>query len=258
MKKIMIVLLVFMLTLFGVSVYAHFSKNDNKTAVSTPQPSAEIQPTPSASAEPTPTPTAAIDFSDTSSILVCANKKHALPDGYAPSDLRAPAVYTTTTSWTLRDEAATALETMFNAAKEDGIALLLGSAYRSYDYQASLYNGYVANRGKEYADTISSRPGYSDHQTGLAVDISDASQANFLSQSFENTAEGQWLHDNAHLYGWIMRYPKDKQDITGYAYEPWHFRYVRVEYATAIYETDPDETFEEYFGVEGGDYAENG
>ena len=132
--------------------------------------------------------------------------------------------------------------------------LILGSAYRSEDYQATLYNGYVEQYGQAEADTISSRPGYSDHQTGLAADISDHDGATYLTQDMEYTPEGEWLKDHAHEYGFIMRYPKGKEDITGYAYEPWHFRYIGVDYATAIYNVDEFYSFEEYFGVEGGDY----
>ena len=148
---------------------------------------------------------------------------------------------------------------MSPAAAEDGVYLKISSAYRGEDYQRTLYNGYSASYGSETADTISSRPGYSDHQTGLAADFVEGDGSlngiNF-NPSFEETASGNWLREHAHEYGFIMRYPKDKQEITGYAYEPWHFRYIGVDYATAIYEKDVFYTFEEFFGVEGGDYAD--
>lgn len=193
-------------------------------------------------------------FHDTDSLLLLANKKHPLPDGYAPYDLVEPSVPMVFGSAPLRAEAAAAIEEMFAAAANDGVTLLLGSGYRSQEYQDQLYSGYSAQYGWEVADTISSRPGYSDHQTGLAADISDHDGATYLSEEMENTPEGVWLKDHAHEYGFIMRYPKGKQEITGYAYEPWHFRYVGVDYATAIYNIDPFYSFEEYFGVEGGDY----
>ena len=184
-----------------------------------------------------------------------ANKKHKLPEGYAPSDLRVPNVPMNYTM-SLRDEAASSIEEMFNDAKSDGVNLVLGSAFRSQDSQYSIYNGYVARRGVEAADTFSSRPGYSDHQTGLAVDISDYSGATFLSQSFENTVEGQWLFNNAYKYGWILRYPKGKDDVTGYMYEPWHYRYIGKEEAIKFNKSNLDGTltFEEYYGVIGGNY----
>lgn len=193
-------------------------------------------------------------FTDVNSLLLLANKKHRLPVGYAPSDLTVPNVAMNYAGTTLRAEAAGALERMFAAARNAGVVLRLGSGFRSEEYQRTLYNGYVAQYGVAVADTISSRPGYSDHQTGLAADISDHDGRTYLTEAMENTAEGRWLRDHAHEYGFIMRYPKGKQAITGYAYEPWHFRYVGVDTATAIYNVDVWYTFEEYFGVEGGDY----
>lgn len=194
-----------------------------------------------------------VDFNDTSSLLVVANKKHRLPVGYVPDNLVIPNVPMNYTMY-LKQEAASAMEHMFAAAANAGITLRLGSAYRSEALQNQLYYGYVAQYGQAEADTISSRPGYSDHQTGLAADISDHDGATYLTQSMEYTPEGRWLRDHAHEYGFIMRYPKGKDAITGYSYEPWHFRYIGVEYATAIYNTDVWYSFEEYFGVEGGDY----
>lgn len=155
----------------------------------------------------------------------------------------------------LRDCAASALESMFAAAAQEGITLVTCSSYRSASYQASLYNNYVAMYGTATADTISARPGYSDHQTGLAADIGDHDQATVFTQAMEYTVEGQWLYAHAHEYGFILRYPKGKEWITGYSFEPWHYRYVGVDYATAIYNVSPDCTLEEYFGIEGGDYA---
>lgn len=194
------------------------------------------------------------DFTDVNSILLCANKKHKLPAGYEPADLVVPNVPMNYSGTTMRREAASALERMFAGARNAGITLRLGSGYRSEAYQRTLYNGYVAQYGAAVADTISSRPGYSDHQTGLAADISDHDGRTYLTEAMENTPEGRWLRDHAHEYGFIMRYPKGKQAITGYAYEPWHFRYVGVSNATAIYNVSVWYTFEEYFGVEGGDY----
>ena len=193
------------------------------------------------------------EFSNVNSMLLLANKKHRLPSGYQPSDLRVPNTRANQTIY-LRDEAATQLEKMFNAAAASGVYLVAGSGFRSESLQSSLYYGYVNSYGQAAADGISSRPGYSDHQTGLAIDISDNSGATYLTTEFEGTAEGVWLKNHAHEYGYIMRYPKGKSSVTGYNYEPWHFRYVGVDYATAIYSVDVWNTFEEYFGVEGGDY----
>lgn len=190
---------------------------------------------------------------NTDSLLVVANKKNALPDGYEPDDLRVVNTLNTN-NWKMREEAATALETMFAAASEDGITLVACSGYRSQAYQVTLYNSYVSKYGRDEADTISSRPGYSDHQTGLAMDIGDHDQATVFSSAMENTPEGQWLYEHAHEYGFILRYPKGKDDITGYTFEPWHYRYIGVEDATNLYNISPDYTLEEYLGVDGGDY----
>jgi D-alanyl-D-alanine carboxypeptidase len=115
------------------------------------------------------------------------------------------------------------------------------SGFRSYAYQQNLYNRYVARDGKAEADRYSARPGHSEHQTGLAMDV------NSVGQSFAYTSEGKWLAAHAHEYGFIIRYPKGKEDITGYMYEPWHIRYVGVEIAKEI--TEAGITFEEYMGV---------
>ena len=195
-------------------------------------------------------------FFDTESYLIVANKKHPLPEGYVPSDLMYPEVPMRYNEWQLRQEAAEALEEMFEAASREGLTLICGSGYRHPDFQGYLYDNYVANYGKEAADTFSARPGYSDHQTGLATDLCGPDETYDLVQAFEETAEGKWLKDHAHEFGFIMRYPKGKEEITGYMYEPWHFRYIGVEEATAIYSIDPFYSFEEYYGIEGGDYVD--
>ena len=189
-------------------------------------------------------PTLSGEFSDPYSLLVVANKKYALDYYFEPTDLRVVNATGNRTHY-LRDCAASALESMFAAAAQEGITLVTCSSYRSASYQASLYNNYVAMYGTATADTISARPGYSDHQTGLAADIGDHDQATVFTQAMEYTVEGQWLYAHAHEYGFILRYPKGKEWITGYSFEPWHYRYVGVDYATAIYNVSPDCTLEE-------------
>ena len=186
-------------------------------------------------------------FTDLNSILLLVNKTHPLPKDYVPSDLVKPNVKSNKSGLSLRKEATLALEKMFEGALEDNITLVLGSSYRSYSYQTTLYNNYVAKDGEEKANRYSAKPGTSEHQTGLAVDISDASGANYLKRSFKDTSEGIWLKENAHLYGFILRYAEEKEEITGYMFEPWHFRYVGIEEATKIYESNL--TFEEYYNL---------
>ncbi len=140
----------------------------------------------------------------------------------------------------LNKEAAKHFREMVDAAKKDGIKLRSISAYRSYSSQKSIYNNYVSKDGRTKADTYSARPGHSEHNTGLAVDINTASS----SAHFEKTKEYEWLINNSYKYGFILRYPEDKMFITGYKYEPWHYRYLNVEVATEIHELNV--TYEEY------------
>ena len=207
------------------------------------------EPTPQVSEEPV------LDFTSGDSLLLLANKSHKLPDGYAPSDLVTTTMPCSNGTAYMRVEANNALTSMYNDAQNDGVSLMISSAYRSESYQTSLYNGYVSSYGAASADRISSRPGYSDHQTGLACDFVNGLASDF-EESFESTSSGIWLAQHAHEYGFIMRYPKGKEEITGYSYEPWHFRYIGVDYATKMYEQDPTLTFEEYFNVSGGDYLD--
>lgn len=162
---------------------------------------------------------------------ILVNKTHPISKDYVPQNLVKPKV-TFETPGNLQKNymektAAKALEEMFAAAKADHIKLVAVSGYRSYSRQTTLYNRAVATLGKDQNGTA--KPGESEHQTGLAMDL------NSVSQSFEYTAEGQWLKNNAHLYGYIIRYPKNKTEITGYIYEPWHVRYVGKELAAYCY-----------------------
>ncbi|MGM9926493.1 MAG: D-alanyl-D-alanine carboxypeptidase family protein [Bacillus sp. (in: firmicutes)] len=184
--------------------------------------------------------------------LALVNKEYYLPDTYAPSDLmRANVNYSfgdeQVEKALLRSEAASALEQMFQAAESEGIELYAVSGYRSYERQQVVFNAEVAVNGQEAAAAAVAVPGSSEHQTGLAMDISARSVSLELTQDFEPTVEGQWLAENAHKYGFILRYPKGKEEITGYKFEPWHFRYVGEEYAQVIYENDL--TLEEFFNI---------
>ncbi|MDD2435434.1 MAG: M15 family metallopeptidase [Bacilli bacterium] len=117
------------------------------------------------------------------------------------------------------------------------------SAYRAYNTQSYIYTSYLNNYGYVWAENYSARPGHSEHQTGLALDIGSNNSEDL--GNFEATPEFKWVKDNAHKYGFILRYPKDKEYITGYSYEPWHYRYVGIDVATKIYELNL--TFEEYY-----------
>ncbi|WP_346818131.1 M15 family metallopeptidase [Bacillus paramobilis] len=164
------------------------------------------------------------------SIQAVVNKEYGLPEDYMPEDLVVPNVpfsfSGTVEKSHLRKEAAEALEKLFLLARQDGIQLNAVSGFRSYEYQRSLYANNVKKNGQEHTDRFSAKPGHSEHQTGLTMDVSSKSENNELELAFANTKEGKWLRDNAHRAGFIIRYPKGKENITGYAYEPWHIRYV--------------------------------
>ena len=131
---------------------------------------------------------------------------------------------------------------MCKAAKEQGLTLIANSTYRNYEKQESTYNSYVSKKGQEYADQYAARPGYSEHQTGLTIDIITY---NTKGEDFENTDEFKWLVDNSYKYGFILRYPKDKEYLTGYAYESWHYRYLGLEMAKKVH--DENITYDEYY-----------
>lgn len=194
-------------------------------------------------------------LTDPTSIWVIVNKKHPLnPTNYIPADLVVPTLplrVPGNESMQLRQPVAQALERMFTAAKADGLNLQVSSGYRSYTYQTGTYNSYVKQSGQAYADSISARPGYSEHQTGLAVDIEPVSRQCEIVQCFESTPEGKWLAANAYQYGFLLRYPADKVSVTGYDYEPWHFRFIGTSLSREMHKNGV-KTLEEFFGVGGG------
>ena len=170
-------------------------------------------------------------------ILILVNKYYALDENY---DANLVAISDELGGGKMNVDAYDHFKEMCEAAKKDNIKLKSVSAYRSYNTQKNIYNNYVKKDGQAKADTYSARPGHSEHQTGLAVDINTASS----SAHFENTKEYDWLIKNSYKYGFILRYPEDKTFITGYKYEPWHYRYVGEDVASRI--NSENITFEEY------------
>ncbi|MBQ6212013.1 MAG: D-alanyl-D-alanine carboxypeptidase family protein [Ruminococcus sp.] len=160
--------------------------------------------------------------------ILIANKTYSLPKNYNPGKIL--------------PDAQAAFNTMQADAKKAGLSLSICSGFRSYDYQNQLYNGYVARDGKAAADTYSARAGHSEHQTGLAMDI------NYASSAFTNTPEAKWLAANCYKYGFILRYPKGKENITGYMYESWHVRYLGRQLAKEVY--DSGLTLEEFLCID--------
>ena len=160
--------------------------------------------------------------------VLVVNKTYPLPEDYGNG------LTSTTTN---------AFYEMQAASKLENLNIYLSSGFRSYSTQDRIYNNYVARDGKQMADTYSARPGHSEHQTGLAFDV------NQINDTFNDSAEAKWLANNCYKYGFILRYPQGKEDITGYKYESWHFRYVGVDLATKLYNNGDWITLEEYFGI---------
>lgn len=185
------------------------------------------------------------------SMAVLVNKQRKLPENYTPTDLVFPNVPyllpKKSEKRKLRKEAAAALEALFAAAKADGVSLAGVSAYRSHTYQKALFNHYVQKDGVEKARTYSAVPGTSEHETGLAIDVSGIDGKCAATSCFADTKEAKWLAEHAQEYGFIIRYPEGKEAITGYMYEPWHLRYVGTEIAKEI--KAQGITLEEYLGV---------
>ena len=182
-----------------------------------------------------------IQVENPDSLSVLVNKNYSLPEDYEPDDLvflEVPLYNNDKNNEAnyLRKEAADALKELFTAAKKEGYELIARSGYRSYATQASLYERYVEQDGVEAADTYSARPGHSEHQTGLTIDITSDGVHGGLTESFGETEEGKWVAENAYRFGFIVRYPQDRTAETGYQYEPWHLRYVGVQAATEIYQ----------------------
>lgn len=166
--------------------------------------------------------------------ILIANKKYPLPKDFDPGE---------------NPEARAALDQMAADAKKAGFELVAFSGYRSYEYQTQLYTNYANRDGKEAADRYSARPGHSEHQTGLAFDIGEKGQEDlWLTEEFGETPAGKWLVENAHNYGFILRFPEGKEDVTGFMYESWHFRYLGEDVAEKVHQTGL--TLEEYLGIE--------
>ena len=204
-------------------------------ATTTPdtEPEPEPETDPPASSTPAPAPEYSgshkmevIDGITYFDGVMIANKTYTLPASYNPG---------------VQPEAMDAFYDMQAAAAADGISLWILSSFRSYEDQDVIYNRYVAQDGRDAADTYSSRPGHSDHQTGYTFDL------NSLEQDFQYDPAGQWLDKNCYKYGFIIRYPKGKESSTGYMYEPWHVRYIGVDLATKV--TQSGLSLEEYFGI---------
>lgn len=207
-------------------------------------------PLPEATTQPDSDTTKLQTVSDPESITVLVNKHFALPGDYKPKDMVYPDVpflfKEKIEKREMRQEAAHALEALFAAANKDGVRLAGVSAYRSFATQKVLFAHYAEQSGTANATTYSAAPGTSEHETGLAIDISGSDGKCAAQDCFADTKEAVWLATNAPDYGFIVRYPKGKEAITGYQYEPWHIRYVGTKASKDI--ASQGLTLEEYLG----------
>lgn len=174
--------------------------------------------------------------------LMLVNKFNYLDENYAPDDIVKVSMQFAYGDNEIKKEVYEKFRSMYNNAKKEGLYLIITSSYRDYNFQKELWDSYANQKGDEWADSVSARAGYSEHQTGYTLDIVTY---NANMSSFEKTDEFKWLQDNAYKYGFILRYPKDKEDITGYSYESWHYRYVGKDVATKIKKLGI--TFDEYY-----------
>lgn len=173
---------------------------------------------------------------------ILVNKYIYLPSDYVPNNLEAINSKYSIENKLLVSDARIAFEELASDAKKSGFNIRAISAYRSYEYQAKLYNKYASSDGIKIADTYSARAGFSEHQTGLSLDVDNITLG---YEQFESTKEFEWMKDNSYKYGFILRYPEGKSAITGYDYEAWHYRYVGKKIAKYIH--DHNITFDEYY-----------
>ena len=244
----MTVAIVLILALLAVAVVAvgtvlGANANAGAGATATPTPTETPRPAPAEAAPPATVDTfdrTAHSLDDPMSIWVVVNKLRPMnPQDFEPEDLVFVDVEQTFEAY-MRQEASDAIITMFDAAaNEADLFLASNSAFRSYEAQENIYDG---------DDTLTARPGFSEHQTGLTMDIGASSGECSIEACFGELPEGIWLRDNAYRFGFILRYPADKTAITGYEWEPWHFRYVGVPLATEMRDRGIT-TLEEFFGL---------
>ena len=182
------------------------------------------------------------DIKNPDSLMVLVNKLNRLQSNYVPHDLEQISLNYATNNKFLRKEAKENFEKLSSDAKKIGYSIIAVSAYRDYDYQENLFNNYVKEKGENYALKCSAKAGHSEHQTGLSVDVMGS---NNDYDQFEKSKEFDWMKNNSYKYGFILKYPKGKEYITGFKYEPWHYRYVGKDIASIIYTEGI--TLEEYY-----------
>lgn len=238
MKKLVILILALVVIVAGLVFFNQRRAVAPKPNENTSQPNAQFDKT-------------QYSLDDPASLWLVVNKSRPMPLDYVPGELITAGVKVdlsdSAEEQKIKKGVDEVLETMFADAKKAGFDLLFASGYRSADLQAAYYNSYVKRDGVAAANKYSAKPGTSEHQTGLVFDVARSDRKCYLEICFADTDEGKWLADNAYKYGFTLRYKNGKEDITGYQYEPWHFRYVGAQLAAELNNTD--QTLEEFFGL---------
>lgn len=239
-KKIIIFFTVVLFLLVGFSVYKIFVLDQQEPKITAMKPGNKSTSSPSASTEP--------HEEDISSYTYLLNKSsQPLDASYVPADLVDPEnVNSTTGVFEVRSEVASKLQEMVEKANEDGITLLVTTGYSSYEQQEQTYTSQTALLKEAAASMTCPKAGYSEHQLGLAVDFTDSADTPNQTTDFANTDAYRWLSEHSYEYGFILRYPENMEKVTGYTFEPWHYRYVGVDVATDMH--NQNKTMEEYFG----------
>jgi len=232
------ILLIIALGMLMITTYAYTNRQEIALRLASKNTS-----TSTATKEALPT-----ELTTVTSYQYLVNKSHQIPSDYVPTDLTTPYLNSTTDVIQLRQEAADKAKEMKNAASEAGVKLIVSNGYISYATQEEIYRSHQQLLG-DAVDLSMPKAGYSEHQLGLAIDFTDDASKSNATSEFANTDAGKWLYEHAHEYGYILRYPEGKSDITGYNYMPWHYRYVGVDVANAMYAISPTETLEEYYNV---------
>ncbi len=230
----------------GFGLYKHYQDTHDQQVITAIKPD-KATPSPTETAEVVELPEAATDANSFQCLLNKASTP--LDASFVPSDLTDPEnVNSTSGVFTVRAEVATQLEAMVTAARDAGIEMQVTGGYRSYDEQEQLYTTKSSLLTESQALTACEKPGFSEHQLGLAVDFTDDPSTPNETEAFAETEAGKWLAEHAHEYGFILRYPDGKQSITKYNYMPWHYRYVGTDLANTMFEKGVDYTLEEYYG----------
>lgn len=184
-----------------------------------------------------------IDCDTEKGILLNVNKYYALKEDYEPSNLTKISIKYSYDGNSITEEANDAYVSLWKSANKEGFTLIVNSSYRSYTSQDEVYSNIKFSKGSREADKVAARPGHSEHQTGLAIDVFE--KGNQSTETFKDSEAYQWLKENSYLYGFIERYPENKEYLTGYSFEAWHYRYVGEDVAKVIH--DENITFDEYY-----------